>query len=110
MNHLCPPVSCCARLLMSAWTVLAPAFGPLAADRALKLCPRQFALTDEERACWAFQPVKELAVPKKEFRDWQATVPRLMGLGHECLAGFCGGLNHRLTVVVEATPIRGLIA
>ncbi len=53
--------------------MLAPALGPLAADSAPKLRPRQFALTDEDHAYWAFQPVKAPAVPKEKFRGRAVT-------------------------------------
>jgi hypothetical protein len=43
-------------------------------------------------------------------RDLHATILHLMGLDHERLTYFYGGLNHKLTGVVEAQPIRGIIA
>ena len=39
-----------------------------------------------------------------------ATLLHLMGLDHEKLTCFYGGLNHQLTGVVEAHPVRGVIA
>ena len=43
-------------------------------------------------------------------RDLHATVLHLMGLDHEKLSYFYGGLDQKLTGVVPAKPIRGIIA
>lgn len=47
---------------------------------------------------------------RHHIRDLHATVLHLMGLDHQRLTYFYGGLNQKLTGVVEAEPIRGVIA
>ncbi len=42
--------------------------------------------------------------------DLHATILHLMGLDHEKLTYFYGGLNNKLTGVMEARPIRGVMA
>jgi hypothetical protein len=49
-------------------------------------------------------------VDRCHLRDLHATILRLMGLDHEKLTYFYGGLNNKLTGVVEAHPIRGIVA
>ena len=43
-------------------------------------------------------------------RDLHATILHLMGLNHEKLTYFYGGLNNKLTGVIEANVIRGIIS
>ena len=43
-------------------------------------------------------------------RDLHATILHLMGLDHQRLTYFHGGLNNKLTGVVEANPIQGIMA
>jgi uncharacterized protein DUF1501 len=43
-------------------------------------------------------------------RDLHATLLHLMGLDPQNLAYFYGGLNNRLTGVLEADVIRGVLA
>ncbi len=50
------------------------------------------------------------AVNPHHLRDLHATILHLMGLDHDRLTYFYGGLNQKLTGVVEAQPIRGIIA
>lgn len=50
------------------------------------------------------------ATDRHHIRDLHATILHLMGLDHQRLTYFYGGLNQKLTGVVEAEPIRGLIA
>ena len=50
------------------------------------------------------------SVNPHHLRDLHATILRLMGLDHTKLTYFYGGLNHKLTGVVEAAPIHGIIA
>ena len=50
------------------------------------------------------------AADRHHIRDLHATILHLMGLDHQRLTYFYGGLNQKLTGVVEAEPIRGLIA
>jgi len=49
-------------------------------------------------------------VDRCHLRDLHATILHLMGLDHEKLTYFYGGLNNKLTGVVEAHPIRGIVA
>jgi hypothetical protein len=50
------------------------------------------------------------AVNPRHLRDLHATILHLMGIDHEKLTYFYGGLNNKLTGVVEAEPIREIIA
>ncbi len=50
------------------------------------------------------------AVNPHHLRDLHATILHLLGLDHERLTYFYGGLNHKLTGVQEAAPIRGVLA
>lgn len=53
----------------------------------------------------------EAAVTNRHhLRDLHATILHLMGLDHRALTYFHGGLNERLTGVVEANVIRGIVA
>jgi len=52
----------------------------------------------------------EAVVDRHHIRDLHATIFALMGLDHRRLTYFYGGLDHRLTGVVEAEPIHGMIA
>jgi hypothetical protein len=52
----------------------------------------------------------EAAVNRHHLRDLHATILHLMGLDHHRLTYFSGGLNQRLTGVVEAEVIRGVLA
>jgi hypothetical protein len=52
----------------------------------------------------------EAAVNRHHIRDLHATVLHLMGLHHHKLTYFYGGLNQRLTGVVEAEVIKGVLA
>jgi len=49
-------------------------------------------------------------VDRCHLRDLHATILHLMGLDHEKLTFFYGGLDNKLTGVVEAHPIRGILA
>ena len=49
-------------------------------------------------------------VDRCHLRDLHATILHLMGLDHEKLTYFYGGLNNKLTGVIEANPIRGIVA
>lgn len=49
-------------------------------------------------------------VDRHHLRDLHATILHLMGLDHEKLTYFYGGLENKLTGVVEANPIRGIMA
>jgi hypothetical protein len=49
-------------------------------------------------------------VNRHHVRDLHATILHLMGLEHEHLTYFYGGLKQRLTGVVESQPIHGMIA
>jgi hypothetical protein len=49
-------------------------------------------------------------VNRHHLRDLHATILHLMGLDHEHLTYFYGGLDNKLTGVVEAHPIRGILA
>lgn len=48
-------------------------------------------------------------VDRCHLRDLHATILHLMGLDHEKLTYFYGGLENKLTGVVEAHPIRGVL-
>lgn len=50
------------------------------------------------------------AVNPRHLRDLHATILHLMGLDHERLTYFYGGLDNKLTGVVEAHPIREIMA
>ena len=50
------------------------------------------------------------AVNPHHLRDLHATVLQLMGIDHQRLTYFHGGLNQKLTGVTEAQPIRGILA
>lgn len=52
----------------------------------------------------------EAAVDRHHVRDLHATILRLMGLDHEQLTYHYGGLDQRLTGVVPAHPIDGVLA
>ena len=47
---------------------------------------------------------------RHHIRDLHATILHLMGLDHHKLTYFDGGLEQKLTGVVEADVIRGLVA
>jgi hypothetical protein len=49
-------------------------------------------------------------VDRHHLRDLHATILHLMGLDHERLTYFHGGLEQKLTGVVEAQPIRAILA
>jgi len=49
-------------------------------------------------------------VDRHHLRDLHATILHLMGLDHERLTYFHGGLDQKLTGVVEAQPIRAILA
>jgi hypothetical protein len=51
----------------------------------------------------------EAVVNRRHIRDLHATILRLMGLDHEHLTYFYGGLNHKLTGVQEAHVIQDVI-
>ena len=51
----------------------------------------------------------EAAVDKHHIRDLHATILHLMGLDHSKLTYFYGGLNQKLTGVVEPEIIRGIL-
>jgi hypothetical protein len=53
---------------------------------------------------------QEAAVDRHHIRDLHATILHLMGLNHQKLTYFYGGLNHKLTGVQEAQVIRDVIA
>ncbi len=50
------------------------------------------------------------AINPHHLRDLHATVLQLMGIDHQRLTYFHGGLNQKLTGVTEAQPIRGILA
>ena len=50
------------------------------------------------------------AVSPRHLRDLHATILHLMGIDHEKLTYFYGGLNNKLTGVVEAHPIREIMS
>ena len=52
----------------------------------------------------------EAAVDRRHVRDFHATILRLMGLDHNRLTWFYGGLNQKLTGVQEAHPIAEVLA
>ena len=52
----------------------------------------------------------EAAVDRHHIRDLHATILHLMGLDHQRLSFFYGGLDNKLTGVVESHPISGIIA
>jgi hypothetical protein len=52
----------------------------------------------------------EAVVNRRHIRDLHATILHLMGLDHEHLTYFYGGLNHKLTGVQEAHVIHDVIA
>ena len=52
----------------------------------------------------------EAALDKHHIRDLHATILHLMGLDHSKLTYFYGGLNQKLTGVIEPEIIRGLLA
>ncbi len=52
----------------------------------------------------------EAAVNKHHIRDLHATILHLMGLNHEKLTYFYGGLDQRLTGVLEPEVIRALVS
>lgn len=52
----------------------------------------------------------EAAVDRRHVRDLHATILHLMGLDHETLTYHYGGLDQRLTGVVPAEVIRGVLA
>jgi hypothetical protein len=52
----------------------------------------------------------EAAVNRHHVRDLHATILHLMGLDHEKLTYHYGGLDQKLTGVVPAEPIRGVLA
>jgi hypothetical protein len=49
------------------------------------------------------------AVDRHHLRDLHATILHLMGLDPQRLTYFYGGLNHKLTGVVDAEVIRGIV-
>ena len=63
MNVTLAPAFRWPRLLAVAWAALWFAGAGVATETGPKLRPRQFALTDADRAYWAFQPVKAPAIP-----------------------------------------------
>ncbi|HVS17337.1 MAG TPA: DUF1501 domain-containing protein, partial [Planctomycetota bacterium] len=52
----------------------------------------------------------EAVVDAHHLRDMHATILHLMGLDHERLTYRSGGLDRKLTGVVEAHPIRAVMA
>jgi hypothetical protein len=52
----------------------------------------------------------EAAVDKHHIRDLHATILHLMGLDHQRLTYFYGGLEQKLTGVIEAEIIKGMLA
>ena len=52
----------------------------------------------------------EAVVDRHHIRDLHATILHLMGLDHEKLTYFYGGLNHKLTGVQRAEVIHDVIA
>jgi hypothetical protein len=52
----------------------------------------------------------ETVVNRRHIRDLHATILHLMGLNHERLTYFYGGLNHKLTGVQEAHVIQEILA
>jgi len=63
----------CARALKIAGLTLGLVACLRAADVGPKLRPRQFAVTEDDRSFWAFQPVKALAVPQERIRGKRVT-------------------------------------
>jgi hypothetical protein len=53
---------------------------------------------------------QEAVVNRHHIRDLHATILHLMGLDHHKLSYFYGGLNQKLTGVLEAEPIHGVMA
>jgi hypothetical protein len=53
---------------------------------------------------------QEAVVDRAHVRDLHATILHLMGLDHHHLTYFYGGLDNRLTTVVEADVIKGILA
>jgi hypothetical protein len=53
---------------------------------------------------------QEAVVNRHHVRDLHATILHLMGLDHHKLSYFYGGLNQKLTGVLDAEPIHGLMA
>ena len=53
---------------------------------------------------------EKAAVNRHHVRDLHATILELMGLDHETLTYLYGGLDRRLTGVVPAKVIRGVLA
>src|SRR4030095_12600840 len=53
---------------------------------------------------------EEAARDRHHLRDLHATILHLMGLNHERLAYFYGGLNNKLTGVIEANVMKGIVA
>ena len=47
---------------------------------------------------------------RHHIRDLHATILHLMGLDHATLTYFYGGLDHKLTGVIDAEPIRAIMA
>jgi hypothetical protein len=52
----------------------------------------------------------EAVVGRHHIRDLHATILHLMGLDHKFLTYFYGGLNQKLTGVIEAQVIRGVLS
>jgi hypothetical protein len=52
----------------------------------------------------------EAVTNRHHIRDLHATILHLMGLDHHKLTYFYGGLNQRLTGVIPAEVIRGIVA
>ena len=52
----------------------------------------------------------EAVVDRHHVRDLHATIQHLMGLDHTKLTYFYGGLDQKLTGVIEANPIAGIMA
>jgi hypothetical protein len=52
----------------------------------------------------------EAVVDRHHIRDLHATILHLMGLDHRKLTYFYGGLNQKLTGVIEAEVIKGMLA
>ena len=52
---------------------------------------------------------QEAVVDRHHLRDLHATILHLMGMDHERLTYFHGGLEQKLTGVVEASPIRSIM-
>lgn len=53
---------------------------------------------------------QEAVVDRVHIRDLHATILHLMGLDHHRLSYFYGGLNNRLTGVLDANVIKGVLA